>query len=238
MSERSPLPKAVQDLPRGRVLMFAPHADDDVIGCGGTLARHADQDDAVRVVVVYDGRLGDSMGQHEPEEYVRLRREEALRAGAHLGLSDYDFWDNPEGHEPGPEQMLVAAQRVEQEIEAHKPDVIYAPWVGEQHVDHHVLGRVVRLAVARSGYSGRVLGYEVWTPLVPTEIVNITDWYAAKQRALAEHVSQHAEIAHMTHKALAISAQRAMYLNPEDLHGEGFCPLGPVQGADLKLLDA
>ena len=237
MSERAPLPQALQQPAPGRVLMFAPHADDDVIGCGGTLAQHAAQGDPVRVVVVYDGRRGDSIQAHDPEDYVALRRAEALRAGAHLGLSDYEFWDYPEGHEPGPAELSAAAERVSQLIQSLRPDVIYAPWVGEQHIDHHVLGRVVRLGVARAGFQGRVLGYEVWTPLVPTLIVNISAYFEAKQAALGEHASQHAEIAHMNHKALAISAQRAMYLNPEDLHGEGFCLLGPVSGADLELLD-
>lgn len=237
MNERAPLPQALQRPPAGRVLMFAPHADDDVIGCGGTLAQHAAQGDPVHVVVVYDGRRGDSLEAHDPEAYVALRRAEALRAGAHLGLSDYEFWDYPEGHQPGPAELSAAGERVAQSIRSQRPDVIYAPWVGEQHIDHHVLARVVRLGVARSGFQGRVLGYEVWTPLVPTLIVNISAWFEAKAAALGEHVSQQAEIAHMHHKALAISAQRAMYLNPEDLHGEGFCPLGPVSGSDLGLLD-
>ena len=237
MSERSPLPKTLQKPAKGRVLMFAPHADDDVIGCGGTLAQHAEQGDAVRIVVAYDGRRGDSKQLHEPEAYVAQRRAEALRAGAHLGLSDYEFWDYPEGHEPAPDQMLAAAKCVVAEIERQRPDLVYAPWVGEQHVDHHVLGRVVRLGLALAQFKGLAFGYEVWTPLVPTLIVNISGWYAAKQAALAEHVSQQAEIAHMDHKDLAISAQRAMYLNPDDLHGEGFCELGPVAGDDRKLLE-
>jgi len=236
VSERAPLPVALERPAAGRVLMFAPHADDDVIGCGGTLAQHAAQGDPVRVVVVYDGRRGDVSQAFDPEEYVAMRRAEALRAGAHLGLSDYDFWDYQEGHEPGPDELLGAARRVAEELTRFQPGVIYAPWVGEQHVDHHVLGRVVRLAVALTEFKGLALGYEVWTPLVPTQIVNITAHYAAKQAALGEHTSQRSEIAHMDHKALAITAQRAMYLNPEDLHGEGFCPLGEVRGADLQLL--
>ena len=49
MDERAPLPEAVYAVPRGRVLLLAPHHDDDIIGAGGTAALHAEAGDPVRV---------------------------------------------------------------------------------------------------------------------------------------------------------------------------------------------
>jgi LmbE family N-acetylglucosaminyl deacetylase len=102
-------------------------------------------------------------------------------------------------------------------------------------VDHHVLARVARLALALVGFEGEAWGYEVWTPLVPTRIVDITDVYERKARAVNEHASQ-LEYRDLNHKALAITAQRAMYLSDDARHGEAFRPLGEVGSEDRGLL--
>jgi len=235
MNERAPLPETLSRPPRGRVLFFAPHADDDVIGCGGTLAMHVAQGDPVRVVIAFDGRRGDPEERHDPRAYVARRRAEALRAGGLLGLSDYVFWGYPEGHEPSPAELLDAARRVAAAVREFAPETVYAPWVGENHVDHHVLARGVRLGLALARHAGEAWGYEVWTPLVPTRIVDVSEVHARKRAALCEHVSQLEEIEGFLEKALAISAQRAMYLAPEARHGEAFRPLGAPTGEDAEL---
>lgn len=236
MSERAPLPEALDRPPRGRVLLLAPHADDDVIGCGGTACLHAEQGDPVHVLVVFDGLAGDASGRHDPREYVERRRAEARAGGAHLGLSDYEFWDYPEGHEPSGEELVAAARRLAARVDELAPDLLYAPWVGEHHIDHHVLGRAARMALALVGRGEVGWGYEVWTPLVATRIVDVTAVHARKLRALEEHVSQ-LEEHDLAHKALALSAQRAMYLSDEARHGEAFAPLGEPSAEDRRLLE-
>ena len=81
MNERTPLPETMDRPPRGRVLLLAPHADDDVIGCGGTVCKHVDQGDPVRVLIAYDGLRGDPDRRFEPGEYLEMRRREARQAG-------------------------------------------------------------------------------------------------------------------------------------------------------------
>jgi len=236
--ERAPLPETFSAPPRGRALALVPHADDDVIGCGGTCALHARQGDPVRVIVIYSGVEGDPDRRYDPDELAALRREEARSGGALLGLSDYEFWGYPEGHEPGLHELLVPVRRVAEAVRAFRPDVVYAPWVGEQHIDHHVAARVVRMGLFLARYAGAAFGFEVWTPLVATRIVDITLVYEQKVAALREHKSQLAyrDILHM---ALGFSSQRAMYLTrslPDARHGEAFAPLGEPFGRDRELL--
>jgi LmbE family N-acetylglucosaminyl deacetylase len=57
VTNRYPSLATIADLP-SRVLVFAPHPDDEVLGCGGALALHARRGDHVRVVVVSDGGAG------------------------------------------------------------------------------------------------------------------------------------------------------------------------------------
>ena len=236
MTERAPLPEALACPPRGRVLILAPHPDDDVIGCGGTACLHAEQGDPVHVLVVFDGRRGDARGEHDPGEYVERRRAEARAAGAHLGLADYEFWSYPEGHEASDEELLAAAHRIAARVRELRSDVVYAPWVGEHHLDHHMLGRAAQLALVLSGFRGEAWGYEVWTPLVPVRIVDVTAVQERKVAALKEHRSQ-IEIHDIVHKALAITAQRAMYLADDARHGEAFAALGEPSEVDRRLLE-
>ena len=236
MNERAPLPETLTSPPRGRVLALVPHADDDVIGCGGTLAKHVAQGDEVTVVVVFDGRRGDPEELHDAEAYVERRRQEARSAGAVLGLADYHFWDYPEGHEPSGPELASAARRIADLMRSQRPDLVYAPWIGEHHLDHHVLARGVRLALEATSFAGEAWGFEVWTPLVATRIVDVTEVQDAKRKALELHRSQIEAIPGFLDKALSLQAQRAMYLAPESRFGEGFRPLGFVDEQDRDLL--
>ena len=58
-----------------RVLVIAAHPDDEVLGMGGTIARHADAGDAVRVLVVTDG----SSTQYPGDDATRARYEASRR---------------------------------------------------------------------------------------------------------------------------------------------------------------
>jgi len=234
-SERAPLPRALARPARGRVLLLAPHADDDVLGAGGTCALHAEQGDPVHVIVAYDGLEGDPERRFARTELRERRQREAREGGAHLGLSSYEFLQYAEGHLPAPHELLEAARKLAARLRALAVDTLYSPWVGEHHVDHHVLARAARLAVALSGFRGAAWGYEVWTPLVPTVVVDVTSVHARKVAALREHASQLAYL-DILHKGLALGAQRAMYLAKEARYGEAFAPLGEPYGSDRELL--
>ena len=182
-TERTP---AEIELPRGaRVLVLAPHPDDELLGCGGVLALHARRGDDVRVLVAFDGRLGLAPGV-DP----RVRRDEALAAGRELGVGAYEFWDHPEGHEPGPAEFDAAVERVAQRVRELAPDVVYAPWSDDAHVDHRVLSRVTRAALARVRFDGRALGYEVWSACPADVVLDIASVWEQKLAALACHRSQ------------------------------------------------
>jgi LmbE family N-acetylglucosaminyl deacetylase len=234
-TERAPLPRTTTRPERGRVLLCAPHADDDVLGAGGTCALHAAQGDFVHVIVAYDGLEGDPEGRFDRRELAITRQREARAGGAHLGLTSYEFLGHPEGHLPSPVELLAGARALAERVRALAIDTVYAPWVGEHHLDHHVLARAARLALAIAGFRGVAWGYEVWTPLIPTWIVDVSAVHAQKLAALAEHRSQLA-YHDIAAKGLALSAQRAMYLAPEAKHGEAFAPLGEPMGRDRELL--
>ena len=108
------------------------------------------------------------------------------------------------------------------------------PLGDEGEVDLTYVASRVDLALL-SGFAGRAWGFEVWTPLVPTRIVDVSAVYELKVAALREHRSQLAYSDHI-HCALGMQAQRSLYLPRGATYGEAFAPLGPVSAEDRAAL--
>ena len=70
-----------------KVLVIAPHPDDEVLGCGGSIARHVAQDDEVHVVVVTRG----AQDLYSPEA-VEIGREELRKSQKLLNVSSTHFF--------------------------------------------------------------------------------------------------------------------------------------------------
>src|SRR5262249_16895247 len=99
------------ELPR-RLLVVAPHPDDEVWGCGGLLALHVARGGQVRVLVLTDGASGSG-----PELAARRERE-SRAAGAELGVADHVFLGLADGN-LGASTELV--QRLRDELERFAP---------------------------------------------------------------------------------------------------------------------
>lgn len=165
-----------------RVLALAAHPDDESIGCGGLLALLSDAGAEVHVCYATDGEATTGVGDRSPEEVARLRRGEAERACAVLGTRPPRFLHLPDGGLPARQGELDAAVRdLVGEVD---PDVVLAPWELDGHADHRAVHRAVPDGVLR-------WGYETWTPLPPTWIVDVTSVYERKARALACHETAH-----------------------------------------------
>lgn len=112
------------------VLIIAPHPDDEVLGCGGTIAKHASQGDDVYVAIVTKG--GEPLFSDESVEQVR---EECRKADALLGVKETIFMDFPAA-------MLETVPRYKfngafiKLIQDIKPDVVYLPHRGDMQLDH------------------------------------------------------------------------------------------------------
>ncbi len=209
--------------PRERVLVCAPHPDDEVLGCGGTIMMHAAQGDAVHVVIAFDGLRG--LAKQWPRD---TRRKEAERAGLILGLQPYQFLDHPEGHVPSRAEFDAGVRQMAERIDAWAPDVIYGPWPGESHVDHRTLARVLFRAAQLSGTRAEVWGYEVWTPLRADRVVEISEVWEAKTAALREYESQHGST-HLLLQAEERARSRGALFSDHISRSEGFLrfPKGP-----------
>ena len=200
-----------------RVVALAPHMDDEVIGCGGTLARHVASGAEVTVVFLTDGRLGGKAG--DPAGLVSAtRKQEAQRALGELGITRIVFLDGEDGRleaNPALGNALRAA------LVAARPEVLYLPFFLEEHPDHRAASALLAEAVRGTGLTFRCLGYEVWTPLFPNCFVRIDATIEAKRRALGHYQSQLAEADYL-HTALGLNAYRSIALLDSCRYAEAF----------------
>ncbi len=197
-----------------RLLVLAPHPDDEVIGCGGVVAQHLREHRAVRVVVATDGAEGGSPSEREDES----RRGIALLGPAEvvfLGFADRALGED-------------AAERIREQLLEFRPDLVLVPSPVEIHPDHVALARAFCAAVQRDETLfadlavTRVAFYEVSAPLPrPNTLVDISDVAEAKYAAVAEHASQLALHDYVGY-ARGLNTYRAMTLPAGDTGKAGF----------------
>jgi LmbE family N-acetylglucosaminyl deacetylase len=176
-----------------RWLVIAPHPDDELLGCGGTLALAAARGARVEVLVVCDGAAGDPERKFEAQGYVARRRAEARAGGALLGVERYTFWGLPEGHAPTPREIEVGAARLGRFVLAGRPDLLLAPWSGDAHLDHQSVSHAVRRMLEllpRGGQRLEAWAFEVWSPLAAQHLVDVSSVWPAKLAALEQHATQ------------------------------------------------
>ena len=186
-----------------RVLVFAAHPDDEVLGMGGTIAVHTDRGDEVRIVVVTDG----SSTQYPDDAETRARKEqEALAAAAELGVTDYVHLDLPDMRLDTLPHVDVN-RIVEDHIVDFGPQVVYTPHP-DVNRDHRVLFDSV--AVATRPVPGqvvrRVLTYAPtssteWTPaglnwFVPNWFVDITTTLERKVASFGHYETERRDYPH------------------------------------------
>jgi N-acetylglucosamine malate deacetylase 1 len=185
------------------VLVFAAHPDDEVLGMGGTVAVHTTRGDVVRVVCVTDG----SSTQYPGDADKRAQKEEeAQRAAAELGVSDYVHLDLPDMR-----LDTVAHVDLNRILEEHVrdvgPQVVYTPQP-DVNADHRALFDSVAVATRPSpGHPvRRLLTYAPtssteWTPapvnwFVPNWFVDVTETLERKLRAFAEYATEQRDYPH------------------------------------------
>jgi LmbE family N-acetylglucosaminyl deacetylase len=231
-----------------RVLVLAPHPDDEVIGCGGLLAQLVRSGADARVLILTDGAGGvegvpdsereperesgaDQDGVNERERYRARRRDEAARASELLGPYTLRFLELPDGSLR--HHLATLAEAIAEELRSRVPDLILVPSPLEATPDHQAAFAALHdvLASVRASdtdvsqlASVRVLTFEVNHPQYPDLLVDVGAELELIERALACYGSQLAR--HDYHAAtLGLRRYRVHSLPPEVRAAEGYASL-------------
>ena len=134
-----------------RYLFFGPHPDDIEIGAGATIAKLSASGKAVRFIICTDGRYGSDV--IEPDELIKIRREEALASAEKLGVNDIVFLNLSDGAFYKQEELFNAMAHA---VSDFNPDIIFAPdpfVSNECHKDHLNVGNAARTLACFSPFS-------------------------------------------------------------------------------------
>lgn len=179
------------------ILVIAPHRDDEVIGVGGTIAKHSSLGDAVFVCVLTHGVAPIC----EPDLDEKIKNE-CIEADKLLGVKETLFLNFPAA-------MLETVPRHElndaliKVIQRNEPDIVYIPHRGDMQLDHKITVDAAMVAlrpkyqhVVKKIYAYETLSETGWNvpnttnEFIPTSYNNITDYLDLKIRAMKIFTTQ------------------------------------------------
>jgi len=174
------------------VLVVAAHTDDEALGCGGTIARHAAEGDVVHTVFLADGVSSRLDGEYDAQTE---RQQAAERAQHILGVSESNYLDLPDNR-LDTLALLDIVQPLETHIERIQPEIVYAHHFGDLNVDHRKAHEAVMTACrplpgssVREIMTFQVMSSSEWrspgqAPFVPNLYVDISNHFDQKRQAL------------------------------------------------------
>lgn len=168
-----------------RILVVAAHPDDEILGMGGTIARHSTNGDIVHILFLGNGV--DSRGPNTTQP--RQRAQAALAACKHLGAvinCFFDFPDNAFDSVP----LLSIVKAVETVKSAIAPDIVYTHHGGDLNIDHRITCQAVMTAFRPQPGEPcqEILAFEInsateWshasigTPFIPDTYVDVSAFH-------------------------------------------------------------
>ena len=161
-------------LPAGKVLVIAPHQDDESIGCGGTIIKHTKS----------GGHLETAFCTSDTDE----RMDETKAATKILGSKINHFLQFPIRSLSSSNSEL--SNRFTELFDRVQPDIIFVPFMIDNHQDHIAISKALLKSYKKHKMDSLVYAYSVWTTLIPNVIVDISEVWDEKEKAIKCYKTQ------------------------------------------------
>jgi LmbE family N-acetylglucosaminyl deacetylase len=190
---------------KNKILVIAPHADDEIIGCGATMAKHIANEDDVYVIIGTNANKG--APELFDEKIINKVRSEALEAHGFLGVKKTFFLDFPAPALNAFPEYKISVE-ISKVISKIQPDILYLPHPGDLHQDHKAIYRASLVAVRPQGvysvkeiYCYETLSETEWAPyqekpFVPNIFNDVSAFFDQKLEAMRFFKSQIKEFPH------------------------------------------
>ncbi len=183
----------VSNLSGERILVLAPHVDDDMIGCGGAIIQYLKDEKEVHIAYLTQSNKRGSLGLNG-EEIIRERKEEAETVAKKIGLPlNHLYFLSAKDSELLTTDMVEQLKNLMNKV---NPDVIFFPSIIDTHTDHYAVSKkLCELSAAHNELLENVslMMYEVQNPISPVfsnTILDITEVYKEKITLLHHYKSQ------------------------------------------------
>lgn len=203
-------------LPAGPWLIFAPHADDETFGMGGSLLKAHTAGIETHVIVLTDGAMGG-----DAENLVEIRQREVGEATRILGVSSLQCWSEPDRGLAVTPPLLA---KIHENFAQLKPQSVFFPGPMEIHPDHRAAALVVWAALQTAE---SMLGpftaysYEISVQNPANMLIDISSCVADKARAMDVYASQNG-LNSYPNLVTALDVARTFSLPEHVTHAEAF----------------
>lgn len=152
-----------------KIMVVAAHPDDEVLGCGGTIAKKTlFENSTVEVLILSKGIKSRNIFLNNIEKQIKNNIRATLKSNKLLGVKKTEILDFPD-NEFDTVSLLKITKEIEKRIHKFKPNVIYTHFSGDLNIDHQITNRAVLIAT-------RPLNKNIVNKIYGFEICSSTDW--------------------------------------------------------------
>lgn len=153
-----------------QILVIASHPDDEILGCGATMAKHIKNGDEVSVFILTEG-ITSRVSKHSriaSKNELKALKNASINANKILGvhlLKHHDFPDN----RMDTIELLDVIRTVESYLNKIKPEIVYTHFAGDLNIDHRIVNQAVVTAC-------RPVPSQIVKTLLFFEVPSCTEW--------------------------------------------------------------
>lgn len=168
--------------PQARILIVAPHPDDESIGCGGLMLKYGAQCD---ILLLTDGRKGyDTRVPTDEDALAKLRAQELQSAAAIAGINRIHMLGIPDC-------TLSENQELVSTFDFTTYQYVFVPNCFERHKDHAPVSKLVQSICKRQKAGAKIYEYEVWSPMPSfTDVLDLEGVMERKLEMVQQYQSQ------------------------------------------------
>ena len=186
------------------ILVVAAHPDDEVLGCGGAIAKHTQNGDQVHILILAEGATSRNL---ERDRQLFASELSTLETAAHqaskiLGVDSLFLYDFPDNRMDSCD-LLDIIKVIEQAIDQYQPQIVYTHHAGDVNIDHQLIHRATVTACRPIPNQSvqTLLFFEIpssteWQtsgsalPFIPNWFVDISETLECKLKALEIYESE------------------------------------------------
>ncbi len=164
-----------EKLPAEKILVIAPHQDDESIGCGGTIAKHISQGGTAEIVFCTSDQNYERMTETEQAAKVL-----GSKLNYFLQFEIRSLYQN----------IDKLSDRFITLFERANPEIIFLPFMIDNHQDHISISKAFLKAYKKKKTDCLIYAYSVWSTPVPNVIVDISNHWETKKKAIECYQTQ------------------------------------------------
>ncbi|MAZ07755.1 MAG: GlcNAc-PI de-N-acetylase [Rickettsiales bacterium] len=127
---------------KNKILVIAAHPDDEVLGCGGTIAKMSKNGDKVYVMIISDGESSRKANKTTLNKKITLRKNACEASCKLLGTKKPEFENFPD-NQLDKIPLLKITQAIEKKISKIRPSIIFTHHWGDLNIDHQRISKAV-----------------------------------------------------------------------------------------------